>query len=278
MAYRLLLLFTLIVYTVGEDSLAGKKVDPDGRDLKETKPYFIKSNHDLNCTPSNFVELNCEAGGYPLPNITWYKKRERINDSKGPQERKWTLMLNLSNTSSYGDFMCHICNKFDCINHTYVIDSTTCDKSIIEDDETDDSVTMQESEKPHAPYFVNKKMTKIHVKPAGHVITFRCKAGGYPIPNITWYKNDDKPVRSLGDVKYNNWNLQLQDLVITDAANYTCKVCNYLGCIHFTYSLDVIGTRLLPLFSDRDKYIVIIQKDSLPNPTLKTGILKTSQL
>lgn len=100
---------------------------------------------------------------------------------------------------------------------------------------------MQESHKPHLPYFVNKKMTKIHVKPAGHVITFRCKAGGYPTPNITWYKNDDKPVRSLGDVKYNNGNLQLQDLVITDAANYTCKVCNYLGCINFTYSLDVIG-------------------------------------
>lgn len=100
---------------------------------------------------------------------------------------------------------------------------------------------MQESQKPHAPYFVNKKMTKIHVKPAGHVITLRCKAGGYPIPNITWYKNDDKPVRSLGEVKYTNWNLQLQDLVISDAANYTCKVCNYLGCISFTYNLNVIG-------------------------------------
>ncbi|KAK9751787.1 Immunoglobulin I-set domain [Popillia japonica] len=244
MAYRLLLLFTilyssLILTASGAENLLGKKNDPDGKILKDAKPFF-RANHELNCISSTLVELNCDAGGHPSPNITWFKKQEEINEPKDVLERKWTLTLNLSNTMTYGDYMCYICNKLDCINHTYIIDPTTCDKSIAEDDESEDNVTVQESQKPHAPYFVNKKMTKIHVKPAGHVITLRCKAGGYPIPNITWYKNDDKPVRSLGEVKYTNWNLQLQDLVISDAANYTCKVCNYLGCISFTYNLNVI--------------------------------------
>lgn len=84
-------------------------------------------------------------------------------------------------------------------------------------------------------------MHKLHVKPSGVMARFNCKARGYPNPNITWYKNDDVPTRDLGIIRYHTWSMILEDLIVTDSGNYTCKVCNNLDCINFTYTLYVVG-------------------------------------
>ncbi|EFA11574.2 fibroblast growth factor receptor homolog 1 isoform X2 [Tribolium castaneum] len=98
----------------------------------------------------------------------------------------------------------------------------------------------RETEKK-APYWVNpKKMSKMQVKPAGNMVNLKCKAGGNPTPNITWYKDDKPPNRQLGDIRYQHWSLTLEDLVTGDTGDYTCVVCNELGCINFTYRVDVI--------------------------------------
>lgn len=103
------------------------------------------------------------------------------------------------------------------------------------------SNTQDLSQPSRVPFFRGRKMHTLHVKPVGRAVEFKCRAGGYPTPNITWYKNDDMPTRDFGIVKYHIWSMILEDLVLTDAGNYTCRVCNSLGCIHFTYTLDVIG-------------------------------------
>lgn len=85
-------------------------------------------------------------------------------------------------------------------------------------------------------------MVKNCHKPAGNTLILKCKAGGYPTPNITWYKDDEKkPNRPLGEFRYGTWSMTLEDLVVSDNANYTCVVCNYLGCINFTYHVNVVG-------------------------------------
>ncbi|CAH1377636.1 unnamed protein product [Tenebrio molitor] len=99
----------------------------------------------------------------------------------------------------------------------------------------------RETENPKAPYFVNpKKMSKIEIKPAGHMINLKCKAGGHPTPNITWYKNGSLPKRQLGEIRYQHWALILEDVVTDDTGNYTCVVCNELGCINYTYNVEVV--------------------------------------
>lgn len=91
-----------------------------------------------------------------------------------------------------------------------------------------------------APYFI-KKMQKLVVKPAGNMARLNCKAAGVPSPNITWYRDDKSPpTRKLGDIKINHWSLTLEDLVPNDKGNYTCHVCNIVGCINFTFAVDVV--------------------------------------
>lgn len=84
-------------------------------------------------------------------------------------------------------------------------------------------------------------MSKMQVKPAGNMVNLKCKAGGHPTPNITWVKNDKPPTRQLGEIRYQHWGMTLEDLVTDDNGDYTCVVCNELGCINFTYTVEVIG-------------------------------------
>ncbi|KAF2890387.1 hypothetical protein ILUMI_15786 [Ignelater luminosus] len=92
-----------------------------------------------------------------------------------------------------------------------------------------------------APYFTNiKKMRKVIVKPAGAFLVLKCKADGYPTPNITWYRNNEKPIRRLGNIQYTRWSLNLEDLTTDDCGTYKCVVCNALGCLDFNYTLDVV--------------------------------------
>lgn len=69
-----------------------------------------------------------------------------------------------------------------------------------------------------------------------------CVYIGNPVPNITWVKDGVTPLqRQLGIVRYTQWAIVLEDLVVMDSGNYTCYVCNHYGCIDFTYKVDIIG-------------------------------------
>uniref|UniRef100_A0A6P7G0E4 Hemicentin-1-like isoform X1 n=1 Tax=Diabrotica virgifera virgifera TaxID=50390 RepID=A0A6P7G0E4_DIAVI len=93
-----------------------------------------------------------------------------------------------------------------------------------------------------APYFTRKnQMPRLLVKPAGNMVRLTCRAEGNPKPNITWYRDDKSPpTRKLGNIKISPVSLTLEDLVPNDAGNYTCLVCNIVGCINFTFAVDVV--------------------------------------
>jgi len=95
---------------------------------------------------------------------------------------------------------------------------------------------------PEIPPSFNKT-DEMHdeVKPAGGMVRLKCPSVGNPRPNITWLKNNGEPKRDLGTVIRTKWTLRLEDLVTKDSGNYTCIVCNYLGCINHTFKVDVIG-------------------------------------
>ncbi|KAH0557914.1 hypothetical protein KQX54_012811 [Cotesia glomerata] len=87
------------------------------------------------------------------------------------------------------------------------------------------------------------KIDEMHnsiVKPAGNMLRLRCPYVGNPQPNITWLKDNTAPERAVGPVLINKWTLRVEDLVVSDGGNYTCIVCNILGCINHTFKVDVI--------------------------------------
>ncbi|XP_066599308.1 fibroblast growth factor receptor homolog 1-like isoform X2 [Prorops nasuta] len=91
------------------------------------------------------------------------------------------------------------------------------------------------------PAFVKPdEMHSSVVKPAGSMLRLKCPSIGNPKPNITWYKNNEEPKRTLGAVSKSKWTVRLDDLVTNDNGNYTCVVCNYLGCINYTFKVEVI--------------------------------------
>lgn len=97
---------------------------------------------------------------------------------------------------------------------------------------------------PESPPAFNKtdEMHALVVKPAGSTMRLRCPSTGNPRPNITWLKNNEEPKRDLGTAIRTKWTLRLEDLVTKDSGNYTCVVCNHLGCINHTFKVDIIET------------------------------------
>ncbi|XP_041982711.1 fibroblast growth factor receptor homolog 1-like isoform X2 [Aricia agestis] len=93
----------------------------------------------------------------------------------------------------------------------------------------------------YAPRFKHpSKMYQMEIKPAGSTIRLKCASEGNPMPNITWYKNKGTPIsRNYFKPSYGKWSISLDELTKTDNGNYTCKVCNELGCIEHTYTLQI---------------------------------------
>ncbi|XP_070149277.1 fibroblast growth factor receptor homolog 1 isoform X2 [Polyergus mexicanus] len=95
---------------------------------------------------------------------------------------------------------------------------------------------------PESPPAFNKtdELHALVVKPAASTMRLRCPSTGNPRPNITWLKNNEEPKRDLGTAIRMKWTLRLEDLVPKDSGNYTCVVCNHLGCINHTFKVDII--------------------------------------
>ncbi|XP_063535886.1 fibroblast growth factor receptor homolog 1-like isoform X1 [Cydia strobilella] len=91
-----------------------------------------------------------------------------------------------------------------------------------------------------APKFKHpSKLYNMDMKPAGSSIQLKCAADGNPMPNITWFKNNGSIERSYFRPKFGKWWMSLEELSKTDNGNYTCLICNELGCISHTVNLQV---------------------------------------
>ncbi|XP_059612426.1 fibroblast growth factor receptor homolog 1-like [Phlebotomus argentipes] len=94
-----------------------------------------------------------------------------------------------------------------------------------------------------APYFSKPgTLSRLLARPSGNMVKLKCNAAGNPDPNITWTKNGKPIQRKYGQVIYNKRSITLEDLILEDAGNYTCNVCNSLGCINHTIALIIQET------------------------------------
>ena len=64
---------------------------------------------------------------------------------------------------------------------------------------------------------------------SGSNLTLRCRVRGYPVPRVTWFK-DEKQLNANGRISMNSdGELCVQGLEVSDNGIYTCEASNNLG-------------------------------------------------
>ncbi|XP_023173641.2 fibroblast growth factor receptor homolog 1 [Drosophila hydei] len=104
------------------------------------------------------------------------------------------------------------------------------------------SAAGQDVKQQFAPRFKNpKKLSTLYTRPSGSTLALSCQAVGNPEPNITWYRNGSNDLtRIYGNYRKTKWQIIMEDLVPEDSDQYTCVVCNPLGCL--THVMNVMVT------------------------------------
>ncbi|RZF43116.1 hypothetical protein LSTR_LSTR001294 [Laodelphax striatellus] len=173
-------------------------------------------------------------------NLTWPLDRFRINTQGDKSQEK--LILEDVSPDDKGWYSCLVNSTKGTEFHSAWLQVNTD----LDFDETTGSErrtvgSLNSTEKLTPPRFTaRKQMHRIVAKPAGNMFRLKCPSEGNPYPNITWLKNGHPPERTLGNILYRQWSITLEDLVTTDSGNYTCIVCNILGCIDFSFQVDII--------------------------------------
>ena len=94
------------------------------------------------------------------------------------------------------------------------------------------------SEPPRFPENLTKHKDVIENNP----IVLLCPAAGFPIPLITWYKDDVLITgEQLGYVILGDGSLQLSDSAAADSGVYRCVAENDAGKVDYDIELKVLG-------------------------------------
>ncbi|XP_013195761.2 fibroblast growth factor receptor 3 isoform X1 [Amyelois transitella] len=133
--------------------------------------------------------------------------------------------------------------------NTRVAKNVNLKEEDVKDDDSDDKNDkdhhkygdVDNSTNMFAPRFKHlSKMYTVEIKPAGSTVKLKCASEGNPTPNITWTKNDGLISRYYSKPFYGKWSLTLEEMTKADDGNYTCIVCNALGCIDHTVEVTII--------------------------------------
>ncbi|XP_014245974.2 uncharacterized protein LOC106664605 [Cimex lectularius] len=204
-------------------------------------PIFVETPANMTVLVGSAVSFECKPHSSESENIVWLKHNNYIDPSqfndtgiinkyslKNQPKNKQILSIMSVNLEDTGWYSCLIDGKASSSAWLQV------------NEELHPTGLMNDTHFMYSPVFTKvEKMPKVVAKPAGNMFRLKCAADGNPSPNITWYKNGKTPQRNLGSVKYSGWTMKMEDLIKSDSGNYTCIVCNILGCIEHDFKVFV---------------------------------------
>ena len=74
-------------------------------------------------------------------------------------------------------------------------------------------------------------------------VSLTCEAIGAPIPIVRWYKDGkiyERPHEGQRSGPY-DYQLEFNELDVTDSGSYMCNVSNAFGFLTYTYNITVKG-------------------------------------
>ncbi|CAH2277346.1 fibroblast growth factor receptor 4 [Pelobates cultripes] len=237
------------------DSLASGDDDDDDEDghrdegdLNEEPVNFFQAPYwtqpqrmdkKLHAVPAgNTVKFRCPAAGSPIPTIRWSKNgREFRGEHRigGIQLRHqhWSLVMESVVPSDRGNYTCVVENRMGSISYTYLLD------------------VLERSS--HRPILQAGLPANTTVR-VGSNVDFYCKVYSDAQPHIQWLKHieingsrfgpDDAPyvqVLKTADINTSEVEvLQLRNVSMEDAGEYTCLAGNSIGLSYQSAWLTVL--------------------------------------
>ncbi|EEC16694.1 peroxidase, putative [Ixodes scapularis] len=170
-------------------------------------PRIVTKPSDVSVTAGRSVTMRCQAAGRPTPQVTW--TRDGLPLFQNPRyhvsRTAGTLIITATDLSDSGKYM--------------------CTASSLLGEESAAAVLRVEL----APYFIESPREQDVLE--GDNVEFICHAGGFPAPQLSWYKDgqrlkaDGVHVKNLHGGKV----IKLYDVRRQEQGVYTCHAQNSLG-------------------------------------------------
>ncbi|XP_061185811.1 fibroblast growth factor receptor-like 1 [Saccostrea echinata] len=134
--------------------------------IPKSRPF--KGENNVAQLTGSDINLTCPASGNPTPKTTWYKNGDWFNASQrlNTETRRFSLLLNDTQTSDTGEYSCVVHNSEGSLNFTYTVNIIRRPWPL--EVEEPQNVTVMEGER----------------------VVFRCRVLNDPDATTQWIKRD----------------------------------------------------------------------------------------
>ncbi|XP_034239314.1 papilin isoform X2 [Thrips palmi] len=200
---------------------------PPQRPYEEASPQVQVAEPQVTASEGGFATLRCIATGYPLPTVTWRKDSVTI-ESAGGRHKILTdgslQIIGLVRTDS-GIYLC------------------------IADNGIGPAVTKEFRLDVTAPVHTNISASQTTF-PVGGDVSIPCQADGYPIPKVTWFKDNVRldPSDTIRIAESNRLEVLRADA--NASGTYRCEAANQYASHWSEVVITVTGAYIHPNCTD----------------------------
>ncbi|XP_698054.5 fibroblast growth factor receptor 1 [Danio rerio] len=190
---------------------------------------------------SKTVKFQCQAEGNPNPKLRWLKNGKEFNSDQRTGgytlwENTWAIVMESVVPSDKGNYTCLVENEYGSINHTYQLDvwESSPERPILYAGLPANRTAMVGSDVEFVCKVINDSQS--YIQWIKHIRVNGSQEGPDGIPYVRVLKmadlsTTDKEIEVV---------LQLRNVSLEDAGQYTCLVDNSIGISHKSAWLTVV--------------------------------------